>query len=357
MSTIPQDLTPNQTFLIDSNKLSELFAKISASIQELAKVSSKLKPFEFNFDWSCFNSNEFSSNLNQISKAIEEHALKTPKNLESYVSSIERRTKEYHEMMDKIKSYPLKSITNQIKIEAHEKGIDEKNITKFIKKVNKSVINIAAKFSLDFEEQAIEKLCENELEKINADYFFHNKSLQILNYNKYKVYKELIKKAFLAYSQDFKAFINKENTCFKAIEKLFAMLMDKMEILDQQYNAQITTTTQTPVVENMLNNFPTHIFKNQEAFQFFTEYANKITKSEDIGFAFRQMSEKESPQLIVAKETAFRNWFNEESVHELELNSAIKTLSRFGNTATKESIYNLIKEKYFTNQDKGYKAA
>lgn len=357
MSSIPQVSTPNQTFVIDSNKLSELFAKISASIQELAKVSSKLKPFEFNFDFSSFNSDEFSTNLNQISKAIEEYALKTPKNLESYVSSIERRTKEYHEMMDKIKSYPLKSITNQIKIEALEKGIDEKNITKFIKKVNKSVINIATKFSMDVEEKAIEKIYENELEKINTDYLFHNRSLQILNPNKYKFYRELIKKALLAYRQDFKAFINKENICSKAIEKLFAKLMDKMEILDQQYNAQITTANQTPFVENKSINFPTHIFKNQEAFQFFTEYANKTTKSEDIGFAFRQMSEKESPQLIVAKETVFRNWFNEDSVHELELNSAIKTLARFGNSATKQSIYNLIREKYFPTPNKGCKAA
>lgn len=357
MSEIPQISTPNQMFVLDYYQLSGSFDKITSIVKKIVTGTSNIKPFEFNFEFSYLNSDEFRTNIKEISKALEEFALKTPKNLESYVDSLERRTKEYHEMMDKIKSYPLKSITNQIKKEAKQKGVDDKKIKKFLKEVNRAVINVVITFSKDFEEQAIQKICKNELEKINVDYFLQNPGLQILDTNKYKIYKELIKRAFLAYSQDFKAYINKENTCFKVIEKLFAMLMDKMEIIDQQYNSIATATTQTPAINKNKGEYPTHIFKNWNAFQLFTEYANCTTKSEDIGFAFRQMSEKESLQLIVAKETVFRDWFNNNSSHELELKSPIKTLARFGNTTTKQNIYNLIKEKYFPNQDNGNKAA
>ena len=57
------------------------------------------------------------------------------------------------------------------------------------------------------------------------------------------------------------------------------------------------------------------------------------------------MSEKETPRLIIAKETVFRTWFNEESDHKIELKNQIKTFDRIKGVDHKYAIYKLIKEK------------
>ena len=92
-------------------------------------------------------------------------------------------------------------------------------------------------------------------------------------------------------------------------------------------------------------NFPTHIFKDYNAYEFFQKLALQATNQEEIGFYFRQMSEKETPKLILAKETAFRTWFNEESGNKIELKNPIKTLDRIKGVSKKYNFYRLVKEK------------
>ena len=81
------------------------------------------------------------------------------------------------------------------------------------------------------------------------------------------------------------------------------------------------------------------------AYDLFQKLASKATNQEEIGFYFRQMSEKETPKLIVAKETAFRTWFNEESGNKIELKNPIKTWDRIKGQPQKYLFYDLMKEK------------
>lgn len=346
MSTLEEFSTPKRKIAIISKEMRERLFSITDELFQVFEDETNVKSSILFNDFSTIENDEFKQNINQIVHFFEENALKIPRSLKPYLETIENRTGEYQEMMDKIKNYPLKRINNQIKIEAKEKGVDEKKIRKFLKEVNKAVIKIVFTFSKNFEEETLDKLIEQELQKINTQYYLDNPGLQFLNPDKYKQYKTLIKNAILAYCHDFKAYVKKESSCYKVIEQFFSKLMDKIELLDQQYNQVLSEKSINPSNEKKSIPFPTHIFKNQEAFLMFTEYAEAADKPEDIGFAFRQMSEVEVPQLIMAKETVFRQWFNGKSGHQLELNSPIKTLDRMGNTKLKENLYKLIKEKH-----------
>jgi hypothetical protein len=357
MSTLEEFSTQEGKFAVNSIALKDRLYELTRDLFLVFTKQTNSKSSQLFSDFSTIENDEFKQSINQIVHFFEENALKIPRSLKPYVETIENRTGEYQEMMDQIKNYPLKRISNQIKIEAKEKGVDKKKIRKFLNEVNKAVIKIVFTFSKNFEEETLDKLIEQELQKINTQYYLDNPGLQFLNPDKYKQYKTLIKNAILAYCHDFKAYVKKESSCYKVIEQFFSKLMDKIELLDQQYNQVLSEKSINPTTEKKSIPFPTHIFKHQEAFFLFTEYAEAADKPEDIGFAFRQMSEVEVPQLIMAKETVFRKWFNGESGHQLELNSAIKTLDRMGNTKLKQNLYRLIKEKYNFNKGDKNKAA
>lgn len=320
----------------------------SVSIALRGDVGKILNEFSFKIkiESSIDLSKVFNTQVNQISKSFESFAKKAPLTLPFYLQSINERAKDFQEMLGYIKSYPLKSVTSQLKGIYKEEGINPYYSNSFIKEISKSITNLVVEYSINFDEIVVDKLCDRELLRLNPSFYIKNQALQILNPHKYNQYKQLLYKGIKAYYSDFKEYVNVESNCFKVIEKFFLKLMHKMEILDDQFGLMIAQGQQTAPISQPSINYPTHIFKNQEAFLLFTEYAEAADKPEDIGFAFRQMSEVEVPQLIMAKETVFRKWFNRESGHQLELNSAIKTLDRMGNTKLKENLYRLIKEKH-----------
>ena len=219
-----------------------------------------------------------------------------------------------------------------------------------------------------FDELLLEKLCEKEVAKLNVAYFMKNEALQILNPNKYSDYVELVRKGISAFYYDLKAFVDSESEYFKLIEKYFLKIVSKMEALELQCNQQqvsytlLTAPIETTAVNNPIEtttveitsvemtpiettHLPTHIFKNVQAFNFFCVLAKGASNQEEIGFYYRQMSEKENPKQIVAKETVFRTWFNEESKQQIELKNPIKTFDRIKGIAQKTTIYHLTKGK------------
>ncbi len=338
-------------------KISERISAFSDIMQEFAKTLSKSLEFYSKIDFSVFQSKEFKEYINNISKELEEHVQKTPTTLESYLNNLEKRTKEYKEMMDMIKKHPLKSINDQIKKEAHEKGIEEVKINRFIKVVNNSITNLVISYSNSIEEDIVDQLCEQELSNINTNYYLNNLGLQIINPNKYNDYKILIKKALSAYYQDFKAFVNTNNSCFKIIDHFFLKLMNKMEILQSHFNSAIPEIQKSEVFSKNEMRYPKNIFENQQAFDFFTEFVNNTTIKDNIGFAFRQMKEVEHPPLILVNEVPFRTWFNNQKSPQLELKSPIKTLANIKGKEVKLKTYNLIRAKYIALENNNSKVA
>lgn len=93
--------------------------------------------------------------------------------------------------------------------------------------------------------------------------------------------------------------------------------------------------------EQISLDFPTHVFKNKEAYHLFHTIAKGMTQHVQISFLFRQMSEGETPALIVCRDAVFRTWFNE-SKYKLELDIVTKRLADT-TTADRMLLYNLTK--------------
>lgn len=93
--------------------------------------------------------------------------------------------------------------------------------------------------------------------------------------------------------------------------------------------------------EQISLDFPTHVFKNKEAYHLFHIIAKGMTQHVQISFLFRQMSEGETPALIVCRDAVFRTWFNE-SKYKLELDIVTKRLADT-TTADRMLLYNLTK--------------
>ena len=89
-------------------------------------------------------------------------------------------------------------------------------------------------------------------------------------------------------------------------------------------------------------NFPTHIFRNKEAYTLFHTMATKMEKHAQLSFLFRYMSEKENPPLIVCRYAVFRNWFNQQD-YLIELETITKRRSDATNN-DRVFAYRLTKE-------------
>jgi hypothetical protein len=325
-----------------SKRISELTLSLGASIKEVLNAeTNKLK-----IKTGTIFANQFEAEIKEIQVTYKKHLKKTPHNLEDFLVKLNTRANELNEMVYKIKTYPIKSITNQLKKEAEEQGIEHTKIKTFVNEITNSLLNLVVEYTIQFEEYIMDQLCQKEMERINIDFFTDNIALKIISSQKQQHYIALLYKGIKAYYHDFKAHVNTESSFFKLIEKFFLKLIVKIERIGSNKKPEITQKG------NQKNDFPSHIFKNFDSFQLFEELAKNATNQEEIGFYFRQMSEKENPQLIVAKEITFRTWFNVESEHEIELNNQIKTFDRIMGLSKKHKFYELIKQKY---NSKNYK--
>ena len=318
-----------------SKRISELTYNLSASVKEVLNAeTNKVK-----IKTGTIYANQFAAEIQEIQSAYKKHVNKAPLNLEDYLAKLKTRAEELNEMVYKIKTYPIKSITSQLKKEAEEQGIENAKIKTFIKEVTNSLVNLVVEYTIQFEEYVLEQLCEKEMNRIRLDFFTDNIALKLINNQKQERYITLLYKGIKAFYHDFKAFANSESPYFIIIEKFFLKLIDKIEKIARP------NPTNTMQSVNQKKDFPTHIFKNFEAYQLFEELANQVTNQEEIGFYFRQMSEKEKPGLIIAKEKVFRTWFNEEAEHKIELKNQIKTFDRIKGISKKMNFYKLIRQK------------
>jgi hypothetical protein len=327
-------------FDLISIRISNLVKNLAISAEEIINAEKK----KVKIKAGTIYAGQFTAEIQEIQNTYKNHQKKAPLNLESYLSSLNTRAQDLNEMLFKIKTYPIKSITNQLKKEAEEQGIENTKIKTFVNELTNSLVNLVVQYTIEFEEYVIDQLCEKEMNRIGMDFFTDNIALKLINHQKYERYKTLLHKGIKAFYYDFKAFVNSESPFFKIIENFFIKLINKIEALNQNCNTQ-TPPVMEKSTENNSKEFPTHIFKDETSYQIFEQLAKRAANQEEIGFYFRQMSEKETPKLILTKEKVFRTWFNEESDHKIELKNPIKTFDRIKGIANKYAIYELIKEK------------
>lgn len=328
------------SFDLISIRMSELMKSLSSIVQEV--IIAETKKVKINTSTKFVN--QFESQINEIQNTYKNHLKKAPLNLESYLSSLNTRAQDLNDMLFKIKTYPIKSITNQLKKEAEAQGIENTKIKTFIKELSNSIVNLVLEYTIEFEEYVIDQLCEKEMNRIRMDFFTDNIALKLINQHKHERYTTLLYKGIKAFYYDFKAFANTDSPYFQLIETFFKKLILKIEKLVCSNDSENTTITKQKT-KNNTTTFPTHIFKDYSAYELFQKLALHAKNQEEIGFYFRQMSEKETPRLIIAKETTFRTWFNEESANKIELKNPIKTYDRIKGQTQKYNFYKLIKEK------------
>lgn len=92
--------------------------------------------------------------------------------------------------------------------------------------------------------------------------------------------------------------------------------------------------------------YPKYIFLNQQAFQLFNLLLKYCSSHSTISFVYRMMAEKENPPLIVAKDSPFRTWFNEQT-YSLKLETHTKTYENAKND-DRISLYKLAKQMIYS---------
>lgn len=323
-----------------SIKINELVKSLSSCVEEIINTEKK----KVKIKAGTIYAGKYTAEISEIQAAYKNHLKSTPLNLESYLKTLNTRAQDLNDMLFKIKTYPIKSITNQLKKEAEEQGIENTKIKTFVNELTSSLVNLVVQYTIEFEEYVIDQLCEKEMNRIGMDFFTDNIALKLINQHKYERYITLLYKGIKAFYYDFKAFANTDSPYFKLIETFFKKLILKIEKLVCSNDSETTTITKQKT-KNNTTTFPTHIFKDYSAYELFQKLVSHAKNQEEIGFYFRQMSEKEIPRLIIAKETTVRTWFNEESGNKIELKNPIKTYDRIKGQTQKYNFYKLIKER------------
>ena len=102
------------SFDLISNRIDYLVSTLTKSVEQLIfeeKKKVKIKA-------GTIYAGQFTAEINEIQNTYKNYLKKAPLNLESYLSSLNTRAQDLNDMLFKIKTYPIKSITNQLKKEA-----------------------------------------------------------------------------------------------------------------------------------------------------------------------------------------------------------------------------------------------
>jgi hypothetical protein len=87
--------------------------------------------------------------------------------------------------------------------------------------------------------------------------------------------------------------------------------------------------------------YPYHVFSDARAYQLFDTLAKHSVNQSQLSFIYRNMAEKETPRMILLKDTPFREWFNSQE-YSVSLETHTKT---FTNAKNEDRIawYNNVK--------------
>ena len=115
------------------------------------------------------------------------------------------------------------------------------------------------------------------------------------------------------------------------------LLLKNTELLNKEVQ-QIQFTS--------VENYPKFIYASQKDYEFFYIMASQATLFVQVSFLFRQMSEKEKPLMIIAKDAVFRDWFNTQDF-KIKLDTYTVTFDKAQN-ADRIWFYNTAKMLFFS---------
>lgn len=88
--------------------------------------------------------------------------------------------------------------------------------------------------------------------------------------------------------------------------------------------------------------YPTHIFKDERAYQLFHTLAQELKSHTSLSFFYRKMAEGENPPLILVRDVMFREWFNSMD-YQCKLSKSTRTLQESTNEE-RELIYKMAQK-------------
>jgi len=224
--------------------------------------------------------------------------------------------------------------------------------------------------------KALEKDTHNVLNKADRMYFenelselhpapqdnYSNIEETIMRYFKFDYYKNPI---------EYEEFPNEKITYLKTLKTWITILLNKrkeymnLEILPPPHqlieiyasslvqSVNQASIEQSPAIEiNKMEvvdveviEYPRYIFKDYKSYQFFNHLASHFVSKAQISFLYRMMNEQEKPQMIVVKDTPFREWFNETD-HPVKMQYTTDTFEK-SKSADRIAMYNIAKELFF----------
>ena len=281
--------------------------------------------------------------IRQMGRALKKCTQNTPTTTQQFTDTLTSRLDNFLFTLKEVDEYPIEKISDALEQMFQKENIESFSVKSFLKKFKKALTNLMIHHYMNHEEAAFDLLLEHELKTLKVDYLIENKALQYLEPKKYQHYLHCLNKGFNALHQDMKSYIDFSNPFFATAEKLFQSILGKLDQAASHENAVIISPFITKTETNT-NNYPAYIFRKPEDYLLFNTLMENNPSADEIGFVYRRMSEAENPTTIVVKETAFRNWFNQESKYKMELKNPIKTLSNIKNQSGKEKVYFLQKQ-------------
>lgn len=295
------------------------------------------KTSEFKF------ADKLQTEIEAIKEAYQNQFEELPKHLDDYLESISHRALTLSKTLKKIKKYPLKNIKAFLLKEAQEQGVEPKIIKKLIKKMGKAIIRLVVQYMLKLENQVLSSLCQKEFDSQRFEYWINQVGWKCINPEKHSKWLELVRIGMTAFYQDWVTFFKEDETLLRITEPFFDLVEKHINTLIKKEQINKITSSKQEIQTKEIS-FPTYIFKDNRSYLFFTYLMKEARTQDDVGYAFRMMAEKENPSLIVAKETVFRNWFNEKYENDIILNNPIKTYDRINNQHTKQKRYQSAKK-------------
>lgn len=327
-------------FQILGEVVNRSFEEVSMQIlQNQLRESGKLRP---SFQDELLKG-KLHKQIRQMGRSLKKCTQNTPTTTQQFTDTLSTRLENFLFTLKEVEEYPIEKISVALEQMFQKENIESFSVKSFLKKFKKALTNLMIQHYMNHEEAAFDLLLEHELKTLKVEYLIENKALQYLEPEKYQHYLMCLNKGFHALYQDMKSFTDFSDPFFASAEKLFQNIIAKLE----QAAGPHTTVLNSPIIPKMETQtiaYPSFIFRDSEDFQLFDTLMQNNPSAEEIGFVYRIMSEAENPPTIVVKETAFRNWFNQESKYTYELKNPIKTLSRIKNQSGKEKVYILQKQ-------------
>jgi hypothetical protein len=281
--------------------------------------------------------------IRQMGRALKKCTQNTPTTTQQFTDTLTSRLENFLFTLKEVEEYPIEKISDALEQMFQKENIESFSVKSFLKKFKKALTNLMIQHYMNHEEAAFDLLLEHELKTLKVDYLIENKALQYLEPHKYKQYITCLNRGFNALYQDMKSYTDFSHPFFASAEKLFQSIIEKLNQAVGTDN-EVVNSPFIPKNETNTNNYPAYIFRKPEDYLLFNTLMENNPSADEIGFVYRRMSEAENPTTIVVKETAFRNWFNQESKYTMELNNPIKTLSRIKDQSGKEKLYTLQKK-------------